>query len=95
MIQFSRGLERQRHEELIADYKDMIEKPKIKTNHDFLVHMVYIYTHKMFYKFQDELCESWNYSFVLVRENENHRAYQVQRRNVDMYKVREIIYDKV
>lgn len=51
MIQFSRGLERQRHEELIDDHKDMIEKPKIKINHDFLVHMVYIYTHEMFYKF--------------------------------------------
>ena len=30
MIHFGRGLARQRHEQLIADHKDLIEKPKIR-----------------------------------------------------------------
>lgn len=51
MIQFGRGLERQRHEELLADHKDMIEKPKMKMLHEFLVHLVDIYTHEIFFKF--------------------------------------------
>lgn len=51
MIQFSRGLVKQHHEELIADNKDIIEKPKMKINHGFLVNMVDFYTHEMYYVF--------------------------------------------
>lgn len=48
----------------------------------------------MFYKFQDELCESFRYKFQFVRESDNHRVYQIQKRNVETSKVREILYEK-
>ena len=95
MIQFGRGVVRQRHEELMADHKDIIETPKIRINHDFLVQMVKIYTNEMYYKFEDEVCDSLNYKFQLVTETDNHRVYQIQRKNVATSKVREIIYDKL
>ncbi|XP_020250980.1 protein FAR-RED IMPAIRED RESPONSE 1-like [Asparagus officinalis] len=63
MIQFGRGLVRQRHEELMADHKDLIEKPKLRINHDFLEQMVDIYTNEMYYKFEAEVCDSFNYKF--------------------------------
>ncbi|KAM7488607.1 hypothetical protein LguiB_026091 [Lonicera macranthoides] len=94
MIQFGRGLIRQRHEELIVDHKDLIEKPKMRIDHDFLFQMVEIYTNEMFYKFEEELCKSFNYKFEFLRENETHRVYHIRRKRVETSKVREIIYDK-
>ena len=57
MIQFGRGLMKQRHEKLIADNKDLIEKPKVKINHEFLLQMAELYTHEMYYIFEDEMWE--------------------------------------
>ncbi|XP_020262007.1 protein FAR1-RELATED SEQUENCE 5-like [Asparagus officinalis] len=67
MIQFGRGLVRQRHEELMADHKDLIEKPKLRINHDFLEQMVDIYTNEMYFKFEAEVCDSFNYKLQFVR----------------------------
>ncbi|PIA60230.1 hypothetical protein AQUCO_00300024v1 [Aquilegia coerulea] len=66
MVQFDRGLQKQRHEALIADNKDVIEKPKLKMLNDILVQMVDIYTNEIFYKFQNELLESFNYKFQII-----------------------------
>ncbi|KAM7518863.1 hypothetical protein LguiB_017825 [Lonicera macranthoides] len=94
VVWFDRGLVCLRNEELIANHKDTNEKPKIRINHNFLAQMADIYTHEMFYKFQDELCESFRYKFQFVRESDNHRVYQIQKRNVETSKVREILYEK-
>ncbi|XP_020270897.1 protein FAR1-RELATED SEQUENCE 5-like [Asparagus officinalis] len=94
MIQFGRGLVRQRHEELMADHKDVIEKPKLRINHDFLEKMVDIYTNEMYYKFEAEVCDSFNYKLQFVRETDNRRVYQIQRKKLATSKVREIVYDK-
>ncbi|XP_020250852.1 protein FAR-RED IMPAIRED RESPONSE 1-like [Asparagus officinalis] len=94
MIQFGRGLVRQRHEELMADHKDLIEKPKLRINHDFLEQMVDIYTNEMYYKFEVEVCDSFNYKLQFVRETDNRRVYQIQRKKLATSKVREIVYDK-
>ncbi|XP_020272101.1 protein FAR1-RELATED SEQUENCE 7-like [Asparagus officinalis] len=61
MIQFGQGLVHQRHEELMADHKSVIEKPKLRINHDFLEQIVDIYTNEMYYKFEAEVCDSFNY----------------------------------
>ncbi|XP_020253991.1 protein FAR1-RELATED SEQUENCE 1-like [Asparagus officinalis] len=94
MIQFGRGLVRQRHEELMADHKDLLEKPKLRINHDFLEQMVDIYTNEMYFKFEAEVCDSFNYKLQFVRETENRRVYQIQRKKLATSKVREIVYDK-
>ncbi|XP_020254511.1 protein FAR-RED IMPAIRED RESPONSE 1-like [Asparagus officinalis] len=94
MIQFGRRLVRQRHEELMADHKDVIEKPKLRINHDFLEQMVDIYTNEMYYKFEAEVCDSFNYKLQFVRETDNRRVYQIQRKKLATSKVREIVYDK-
>ncbi|XP_020246343.1 protein FAR1-RELATED SEQUENCE 5-like [Asparagus officinalis] len=94
MIQFDRGVVRQRHEELMADHKDVIEKPKLRINHDFLEQMVDIYTNEMYYKFEAEVCDSFNYKLQCVRETDNHYVYQIQRKKLVASKVREIVYDK-
>ncbi|XP_020242983.1 protein FAR-RED IMPAIRED RESPONSE 1-like [Asparagus officinalis] len=94
MIQFGRGLVRQRHEELMADHKDVIEKPKLRINHDFLEQMVDIYTNEIYYKFEAEVCDSFNYKLQFVRETDNQSVYQIQRKKLAKSKVREIVYDK-
>ncbi|XP_059654883.1 protein FAR1-RELATED SEQUENCE 9-like [Cornus florida] len=86
---------RQRHEELMADHKDMVEKPKVKMTHEFLLHVVDIYTREMFYKFHDEILESLPYRFELLKKDEDHNIYKIQRKNVEHYPLREIHYDKV
>ncbi|XP_020254119.1 protein FAR-RED IMPAIRED RESPONSE 1-like [Asparagus officinalis] len=68
MIQFGRGLVRQRHEELMADHKDVIEKPKLRINHDFLEQMVDIYTNEIYYKFEAEVCDNFNYKLQTTEE---------------------------
>ncbi|XP_020270512.1 protein FAR1-RELATED SEQUENCE 5-like [Asparagus officinalis] len=92
--QFGRGLVRQRHEELMADHKDLIEKPKLGINHDFLEQMVDIYTNEMYFKFEAEVCDNFNYKLQFVRETDNRRVYQIQRKKLETSKVREIVYDK-
>ncbi|XP_020245414.1 protein FAR1-RELATED SEQUENCE 1-like [Asparagus officinalis] len=94
MIQFGRGLVRQRHEELMAAHKDVIEKPKLRINHDFLKQMVDIYTKEMYYKFEAKVCDSFNYNLQFVRETDNHYVYQIQRKKLGASKVREIVYNK-
>ncbi|XP_020256462.1 protein FAR-RED IMPAIRED RESPONSE 1-like [Asparagus officinalis] len=66
MIQFGRELVRQRHEELMADHKDLIEKPKLRINHDFLEQMVDIYTNEMYFKFEAEVCDTLTTSCSLL-----------------------------
>ncbi|XP_020259098.1 protein FAR-RED IMPAIRED RESPONSE 1-like [Asparagus officinalis] len=94
MIWFGRGLVRQCHEELMADHKDVIEKPKLRINHDFLEQMVDIYTNEMYYKFEAKVYDSFNYTLQFVRETDNCGVYQIQRKKLAISKVREIIYDK-
>ncbi|XP_020254536.1 protein FAR-RED IMPAIRED RESPONSE 1-like [Asparagus officinalis] len=94
MIQFGRRLVHQCHEELMADHKDVIEKPKLRINHDFLEQMVDIYTNEMYYKFEAEVCDSFNYKLQFVRETDNHRVYQIQRKKHATSKIRKIVYDK-
>ncbi|XP_020249451.1 protein FAR-RED IMPAIRED RESPONSE 1-like [Asparagus officinalis] len=93
MIQFGRGLLRQRHEELMADHKDVIEKPKLRINHDFLEQMVDIYTNEIYYKFEAEVCDSFNYKLQFVRATDNQSVYQIQRKKLVTSKVREVVYD--
>ncbi|XP_020262730.1 protein FAR-RED IMPAIRED RESPONSE 1-like [Asparagus officinalis] len=94
MVQFGRGLVRQRHEELMADHKDVIENPKLRINHDFLEQMVDIYTNEIYYKFEAEVCDSFNYKLQFVRATDNQSVYQIQRKKLATSKVREIVYDK-
>ncbi|PIA31354.1 hypothetical protein AQUCO_05000023v1 [Aquilegia coerulea] len=93
MVQFDRGLQKQRHEALIADNKDVIEKPKLKMLNDILVQMVDIYTNEIFYKFQSELLESFNYKFQLINETDTHIC-RTQRKNVEIDKGRQVSYEK-
>jgi len=93
MIRFGERLVRQRHEELLADHKDLTEKPKAQIFHYVLVQMVDIYTREIFYKFQDELLEMMTYKFEFVREDEYQTVYEIRRKQ-DTRKVKEIVYDK-
>ncbi|XP_020272491.1 protein FAR-RED IMPAIRED RESPONSE 1-like [Asparagus officinalis] len=94
MIQFGRGLVCQRHEELMVDHKDIIEKPKLRINHDFLEQMVDIYTNEIYYKFKAEVCDSFNSKLRFVKATDNQSVYQIQRKKLTTSKVHEIVYDK-
>ncbi|PIA32084.1 hypothetical protein AQUCO_04600031v1 [Aquilegia coerulea] len=94
MVQFDRGLQKQRHEALIADNKDVIEKTKLKMFHNILVQMVDIYTNEIFFKFQRELLESFNYKFQIISETDTLRLYKTQRKNLETDKGRQVSYEK-
>jgi len=70
---------KQRHEKLTADNKNLIEKPKVKINHEFLLQLVELYTHEMYYIFEDKMWEALTYSFEFFRETENEKVYIVRR----------------
>ncbi|XP_020263197.1 protein FAR1-RELATED SEQUENCE 1-like [Asparagus officinalis] len=78
----------------MADHKDVIEKPKLRINHNFLEKMVDIYTNEIYYKFEAEVCDSFNYKLQFVRATDNQSVYQIQRKKLATSKVCEIVYDK-
>ncbi|PIA31367.1 LOW QUALITY PROTEIN: hypothetical protein AQUCO_05000035v1 [Aquilegia coerulea] len=94
MVQFDRGLQKQRQEALIADNKDVVEKPKLKMFHNILVQMVDIYTKEIFFKFQRELLDSFNYKFQIISETDTLRLYKTQRKNLETDKGRHVSYEK-
>ena len=51
----------------MADHKYIIKKPKIRINHDFLLQIDDIYINEMYYKFECEVCDIFNYMFQLVK----------------------------
>ena len=61
ILRFNRGLAHQRHEELIANHVDVNQRPMFKTPMMMERQMAEIYTHRIFKKFQLQLCLSWGY----------------------------------
>ncbi|KAK2647102.1 hypothetical protein Ddye_022297 [Dipteronia dyeriana] len=93
IICFNRAISHQRHEELIVDHVDINEKPKLKLPHEMESRMAEIYTHKIFYEFQDEFWESFFYNVELVTES-GSCVYKVYRINKSGCRGREIVYEK-
>ena len=71
-------LAHQRHEELRADHVDINEKPVFKLPLPIEKQMSEIYTHKIFYKFQDELWNSLLYVVNYMRDD-SHCLYKVEK----------------
>ncbi|WCJ25499.1 FAR1-related sequence 5 [Euphorbia peplus] len=94
MVRFGRGLVKQRHGELVADIKDMNEKPKIKMNHDFLDHMVDLYTNEIYYIFEDEMWVCLKYKIELISETENQQMFTVKRNDGGDSRGRKVLYNK-
>ncbi|XP_021805771.1 protein FAR-RED IMPAIRED RESPONSE 1-like [Prunus avium] len=95
MVQFNRGLLHQRHLELMADHTDINEKAKTKCPIMMDRQMANIYTRTYFYKFQDQLWESYCNNVELIEENATHCTYKVVHMD-DKKKKRNrlIVYDK-
>lgn len=53
-----------------------------------------IYTHKVFYNFQDKMCSSLLYVIELKNDDANQCVYGVKKKNDGGHKVRKIVYDK-
>ncbi|XP_004304830.1 PREDICTED: protein FAR1-RELATED SEQUENCE 5-like [Fragaria vesca subsp. vesca] len=79
MVQFNRGMLHKRHEELIVDHIDVNEKPRFKCPIKMEKQMSDIYTRKYYYKFQDQLWESYNYNLEVRSEDENKCTLKVTR----------------
>jgi hypothetical protein len=94
IIRFGRGLVKQRHKELAADVKDMTETPKVRMNHDFLDHMVNLYTSEIFYLFEAEMWVCLKYKIELLGETENDQVFSIQRSSGVASRLREISYNK-
>lgn len=61
IIRFNKALRHQRHNELVADHKDMNEHPKIKSSWPMESQMVKIYTKTKWLEFQEEISQSHGY----------------------------------
>ncbi|XP_065856705.1 protein FAR-RED IMPAIRED RESPONSE 1-like [Euphorbia lathyris] len=94
MVRFGRGLLKQRHGELVADFKDMNETPKLKMNHDFLDHLVQIYTNEIYHIFEDEMWVCLKYKIELISETENQQMFTVKQNNGVDSKGRKVLYNK-
>ncbi|KAK9282661.1 hypothetical protein L1049_010881 [Liquidambar formosana] len=68
----------QQHEELISDHVDKNEKPKLKTPLLMEKQIADIYTHTIFLKFQDELCQCFVYVLTKKGEDERNFIYEVK-----------------
>nr|XP_011465783.1 PREDICTED: protein FAR-RED IMPAIRED RESPONSE 1-like [Fragaria vesca subsp. vesca]XP_011465787.1 PREDICTED: protein FAR-RED IMPAIRED RESPONSE 1-like [Fragaria vesca subsp. vesca] len=94
MVQFNRGMLHKRHEELIVDHIDVNEKPRFKCPIKMEKQMSDIYTRKYYYKFQDQLWESYNYNLEVRSEDENKCTLKVTREDHEDGRARVIMYDK-
>ena len=94
MVQFNRGMLHKRHEELIADHIDVNEKPRFKCPIKMEKQMSDINTRKYYYKFQDQLWESYNYNLEVRSEDENKCTLKVTREDHEDGRAWVIMYDK-
>ncbi|XP_004292064.1 PREDICTED: protein FAR1-RELATED SEQUENCE 5-like [Fragaria vesca subsp. vesca] len=94
MVRFNRGMLHKRREELIADHIDVNEKPRFKCPIKMEKQMSDIYTRKYYYKFQDQLWESYNYNQEVRSEDENKCILKVTREDHEDGRARVIMYDK-
>ncbi|KAF3449880.1 hypothetical protein FNV43_RR05959 [Rhamnella rubrinervis] len=69
----------QRHEELVADHKDMNEQPKLTSLWPMETQMAKIYTKVNFLSFQKEMFESAAYILNCTLEDDETALYNVQR----------------
>ncbi|XP_024043082.1 protein FAR1-RELATED SEQUENCE 5-like [Citrus clementina] len=94
VFRVNRALSQQRHEELIADNKDLNERSMLRLPLQIEKQMSEIYTCEIFYLFQDELWNSLLHAIELVRENEDYLVYNVVNQEDGVSKVFEVVYDK-
>ncbi|XP_015389958.1 protein FAR1-RELATED SEQUENCE 5-like [Citrus sinensis] len=94
VFRVNRALSQQRHEELIADNKDLNERPMLRLPLQIEKQMSEIYSCEIFYMFQDELWNSLLHAIELVRENEDCLVYNIVNEEDGVSKVFEVVYDK-
>lgn len=94
VFRYNRVLSRQRYEELIADNKDINERPMLKLPLEMEKQMSDIFTRENFCKFQGELWNSLLHVTELVRENENCWVYNVVNQKDGVSNVFEVVHDK-
>lgn len=79
---------------MIADNKDINERPMLQLPLKMEKQMYDIYTRENFYKFQDELWNSLLHVTKLVRENENRWVYNVVNQKDGFRNIFEVVHDK-
>lgn len=94
MVRFGRGLVKQRLKELVSDTKDLNERPKLRMSHNFLDHVVDIYTHEIYYMFEEEMWVCLNYKIEHVSSIENRQLFTVQMNSEVASRGHELTYDR-
>lgn len=77
ILQFERGIARQKFHELKADHDTVNGKLKLETSLPMEKQMAEIYTQEMFFKFQEELMLTMAYQTQLVKDNAEESNYLV------------------
>ncbi|GAB2276607.1 hypothetical protein Dimus_011324 [Dionaea muscipula] len=61
------------------DHKDLNEKPRLKTLYPMETSISELYTHEMFYQFQEQLFQSMAYKVMIKNEDDYYCVYNVER----------------
>ncbi|KAL2493432.1 Protein FAR1-RELATED SEQUENCE 5 [Abeliophyllum distichum] len=80
IVRFNMALRHQRHEELVANHIDIIEKPRLTSKFQMEHQMVHIYTKKIFLLFQTEVDQSNYYICSKKSGSVDAKVYTVERR---------------
>ncbi|GAB2286446.1 hypothetical protein Dimus_039769 [Dionaea muscipula] len=94
VTRFERAISRIRHNELDMDHKDVNESPRLKTMYPMEKAMSELYTHEIFYQFQEELFQNVAYKVTTTNEDERHCVYTVHRIKGSGSRARELVVDK-
>ncbi|GAB2290936.1 hypothetical protein Dimus_038134 [Dionaea muscipula] len=94
VTRFERALAHLRHNEMKKDHKDLNEKPRLKTLYPMETSISELYTHEMFYQFQEQLFQSMAYKVMIKNEDDYYCVYNVERLKGGGLRVREIVVEK-
>ncbi|GAB2266713.1 hypothetical protein Dimus_037913 [Dionaea muscipula] len=94
VTRFERALAHLRHNEMKKDHNDLNEKPRLKTLYPMETSISELYTHEMFYQFQEQLFQSMAYKVMIRNEDDYYYVYNVERLKGGGLRVREILVEK-
>ncbi|GAB2286404.1 hypothetical protein Dimus_039763 [Dionaea muscipula] len=94
VTRFEREISCIRHNELDIDHKDVNESPHLKTMYPMEKAMSELYTHEIFYKFQEELFQNVAYKVTATNEDEEVCVYTVHRIKGSEMRTRQLVVDK-
>ncbi|GAB2277654.1 hypothetical protein Dimus_039239 [Dionaea muscipula] len=94
VTRFERALSHIRHNETTQDHRDMTERPHLKTMYPMEKTMSELYTHEIFYIFQEELFQNVAYKVTCTLEDEHQCVYTIERKKGSGLRARQVVIDK-